>query len=104
MLFSSIGREGIGLKDTLARVRCRGKSKKFMEAIRGLILQEADSKNADRQEKALAAQLNRDSLRNRRKKLSQCLLRILLKSLFFIGLTRCSLAEIHKKSLKLLKQ
>lgn len=39
MLFSSIGREGIGLKDTLARAVRRGKSKKFMEAIRCLILQ-----------------------------------------------------------------
>jgi hypothetical protein len=56
-----------------------------MEAIRGLILQQADSRNADRQEKALAAQLNRYSLRNRRKKLFQCLLRILLKSLFLLG-------------------
>jgi len=43
MLFSSIGREGIGLKDTLARAGRRWKSKKFMEAIRGLILQEPDS-------------------------------------------------------------
>ena len=47
MLFSSIGREGIGLKDTLARAGRRGKSKKFMEAIRGLILQEGGSRNAD---------------------------------------------------------
>src|SRR6478672_5967889 len=37
------GREGIGLRDTLASVGGRGKSKKFMGAIRCLILQEADS-------------------------------------------------------------
>jgi hypothetical protein len=85
MLFSSIGREGIGLKDTLARAGRRWKSKKFMEAIRCLILQEADSRNADLQEKALAAQLNRDSLRNRRKKLSQCLLRFCSKVYFLLG-------------------
>jgi len=85
MLFSSIGREGIGLKDTLARAGRRWKSKKFIDAIRGLILQEADPRNTDRQEKALAAQLNRDSLRNRRKKLSQYLLRILLKFYFLFG-------------------
>jgi len=39
MCFSSIGREEIGLKHTLARTGRRRKSKKFMEAIRCLILQ-----------------------------------------------------------------
>src|SRR5579864_5267610 len=41
LLFSSNGREGIGLRDTLASVGRGGKSKKFMGAIRCLILQEA---------------------------------------------------------------
>jgi hypothetical protein len=47
MWFSSNGREGIGLRNTLATAERRGKSKKFIDAIKCLILQEADSSNAD---------------------------------------------------------
>jgi hypothetical protein len=43
MLFSFQGREGIGLVNNLAGIRRGGKSKKFMDAIRRLVLQKAIS-------------------------------------------------------------
>ena len=43
MWFQLRGREGIGLVNNLAGMRRGGKSKNFMDAIRCLILQEADS-------------------------------------------------------------
>jgi hypothetical protein len=45
-------------------VRRGGKSKKFMEAIRCLILQEADSCNADRQRGSRQARVLAEALRS----------------------------------------
>jgi hypothetical protein len=103
MLFSSSGREGIGLKDTLARAGRRWKSKKFIEAIRGLILQEADSRNADRQEKPLPHSSTETPYEIVVKIISMPA-EDFAQKLIFYWVTQCSLSEMHKKSLKLLKQ